>query len=37
MKDLENAVCCYYIQAFWEHFGRTAVLPMRLEKEEGEL
>jgi hypothetical protein len=41
MKDLENAVCCYYTQAFWEHFGRAAVLPMRLdhdlEKEEGEL
>ncbi|KAJ6592402.1 hypothetical protein B0H19DRAFT_1055127 [Mycena capillaripes] len=39
--DLENAVCCYYTQAFWEHFGRAAVLPMRLdhdlEKEEGEL
>jgi hypothetical protein len=41
MQDLENAVCCYYTQAFWEHFGRAAVLPMRLdhdlEKEEGEL
>ncbi|KAJ7800587.1 hypothetical protein B0H14DRAFT_3490537 [Mycena olivaceomarginata] len=40
-KDLENAVCCYYTQAFWEHFGRAAVLPMRLdhdlEKEEEEL
>jgi hypothetical protein len=41
MEDLENAVCCYYTQAFWEHFGRAAVLPMHLdhdlEKEEGEL
>ncbi|KAJ7021734.1 hypothetical protein C8F04DRAFT_972323 [Mycena alexandri] len=42
MQELETAVCGYYTQAFWEHFGRAAVLPMRLdhdleEKEEGEL
>ncbi|KAJ7023086.1 hypothetical protein C8F04DRAFT_1271722 [Mycena alexandri] len=42
MQELETAVCRYYTQAFWEHFGRAAVLPMRLdhdleEKEEGEL
>jgi hypothetical protein len=41
MEDLETAVCCYYTQAFWEHFGRAAVVPLRLdhalEKEDGEL
>ncbi|KAJ6632073.1 hypothetical protein B0H10DRAFT_2250874 [Mycena sp. CBHHK59/15] len=41
MQALETAVCEYYTQAFWEHFGRTAVLPMRLdhdtEREEGEI
>ncbi|KAJ7257408.1 hypothetical protein C8J57DRAFT_1516867 [Mycena rebaudengoi] len=41
MQDLENAVCSYYTQAFWEYFGRAAVVPLRLEheleKEEGEL
>ncbi|KAJ7807401.1 hypothetical protein B0H13DRAFT_1929041 [Mycena leptocephala] len=41
MEALESAVCCYYTQAFWEHFGRAAVVPLRLdhelEKEDGEL
>ncbi|KAJ7266424.1 hypothetical protein B0H12DRAFT_1230204 [Mycena haematopus] len=46
MQALETAVCEYYTQAFWEHFGRAAVLPMRLghdtatkeaEREEGEI
>ncbi|KAJ7479035.1 hypothetical protein FB451DRAFT_1450768 [Mycena latifolia] len=41
MQALETAVACYYTQAFWEHFGSAAVIPMRLdhdiEKEEGEL
>jgi hypothetical protein len=41
MQSLEIAVCRYYTQAFWEHFGRAAVIPMRLDpdegKEEGEL
>jgi hypothetical protein len=43
MQDLEKAVCVYYTQAFWEHFGRAAVLPLCLdheldvEKEDGEL
>lgn len=41
MQALEIAVCCYYTQAFWEYFGRAAVIPMRLDhdigKEEGEL
>ncbi|KAJ7040851.1 hypothetical protein C8F04DRAFT_1391661 [Mycena alexandri] len=41
MQTLEIAVCRYYTQAFWEHFGRAAVIPMRLdhdlEKEEGEV
>ncbi|KAJ7016244.1 hypothetical protein C8F04DRAFT_1282093 [Mycena alexandri] len=31
MQELETAVCEYYTQAFWEHFGRAAVLPVRLE------
>ena len=31
MQDLERAVCRYYTQAFWEYFGRAAVVPMRLE------
>ncbi|KAJ7811708.1 hypothetical protein B0H13DRAFT_2383723 [Mycena leptocephala] len=34
-----NRLCCYYTQAFWEHFGRAAVVPLRLdhalEKEDG--
>ncbi|KAJ6607265.1 hypothetical protein B0H10DRAFT_1956363 [Mycena sp. CBHHK59/15] len=41
MERLETAVCQYYTQAFWEYFGRAAVLPMRLEheleKEDGEI
>jgi hypothetical protein len=41
MQTLEIAVCRYYTQAFWKHFGQAAVIPMRLEhdleKEEGEL
>ncbi|KAJ7020992.1 hypothetical protein C8F04DRAFT_1195901 [Mycena alexandri] len=49
MQELETEVCRYYTQAFWEHFSRAAVLPMRLdhdleeelgdnmEKEPGEL
>ncbi|KAJ6448139.1 hypothetical protein C8R47DRAFT_987935 [Mycena vitilis] len=41
MQELENAVSEYYTQAFWEYFGRAAVIPMRLnhdtQKEEGEL
>ena len=41
MEELETAVCCHYTQAFWEYFGRAAVVPMRLdhdlEKEEGEV
>ncbi|KAJ7028234.1 hypothetical protein C8F04DRAFT_1266136 [Mycena alexandri] len=31
MQELETAVCEYYTQAFWEHFGHAAVLPVRLE------
>ncbi|KAJ6546303.1 hypothetical protein B0H10DRAFT_2131673 [Mycena sp. CBHHK59/15] len=31
MQDLENAVCLYYTQAFWEYFGRAAVVPLRLD------
>ncbi|KAF7347018.1 CxC2 domain-containing protein [Mycena venus] len=27
MQELETAVCCYYTQAFWEYFGRAAVVP----------
>ncbi|KAJ7746140.1 hypothetical protein DFH07DRAFT_748528 [Mycena maculata] len=41
MEGLETVVCQYYMQAFWEHFGRAAVIPLRLdndvEKEEGEI
>jgi hypothetical protein len=41
MQALETAVCRYYTQAFWEHFGRAAIVPLRLdhdvEKEEGQL
>ncbi|KAJ7214221.1 hypothetical protein C8J57DRAFT_1732738 [Mycena rebaudengoi] len=41
LEALESAVCGYYTQAFWEYFGRAAVLPMRLEhdveKEDGEI
>jgi hypothetical protein len=41
MQGLETAVCGYYTQAFWEHFGRAAVIPLRLQhdlqKEEGEI
>ncbi|KAJ7075961.1 hypothetical protein B0H15DRAFT_791187 [Mycena belliarum] len=41
MQELEAAVARHYTQAFWEYFGRAAVVPMRLEhdvgKEEGEL
>ncbi|KAJ6616815.1 hypothetical protein B0H10DRAFT_2219152 [Mycena sp. CBHHK59/15] len=41
MECLETAVCQYYMQAFWEYFGRATVLPMRLEheleKEDGEI
>ncbi|KAJ7860690.1 hypothetical protein B0H14DRAFT_3134785 [Mycena olivaceomarginata] len=41
MQELETAVCRYYTQAFWEYFGRAAVVPLRLdhdvEQEEGQL
>ncbi|KAJ7718417.1 hypothetical protein DFH07DRAFT_761560 [Mycena maculata] len=41
MQALETAVCSYYTQAFWEYFGRAAVVPLRLdhdlEEEEGQL
>ncbi|KAJ7827410.1 hypothetical protein B0H13DRAFT_2373840 [Mycena leptocephala] len=41
MKELEMAVCRYYTQAFFEHFGRAAVVPLRLdhdvEREDGQL
>ncbi|KAJ6614105.1 hypothetical protein B0H10DRAFT_1950900 [Mycena sp. CBHHK59/15] len=41
MESLETAVCQYYTQAFWEHFGRAAVVSLRLdhslEKEEGKI
>ncbi|KAJ7683791.1 hypothetical protein B0H17DRAFT_1204925 [Mycena rosella] len=30
MEALEQAVCRYYTQAFWEYFGRAAVVPLRL-------
>ncbi|KAJ7140661.1 hypothetical protein C8R44DRAFT_866365 [Mycena epipterygia] len=33
MQDLENAVCRYYTQSFWEYFGRAAVVPLRLDHE----
>ncbi|KAJ7121071.1 hypothetical protein C8R44DRAFT_787309 [Mycena epipterygia] len=39
MQGLETAVCQYYTQAFWEHFGRAAVIPLRLDhnvEKEGE-
>ncbi|KAJ7744800.1 hypothetical protein DFH07DRAFT_963644 [Mycena maculata] len=31
MEGLEAAVCQYYTQAFWEYFGRAAVVPLRLD------
>ncbi|KAJ6632042.1 hypothetical protein B0H10DRAFT_2206452 [Mycena sp. CBHHK59/15] len=31
MERLEVAVCRYYTQAFWEYFGRAAIVPMRLD------
>ncbi|KAJ7100332.1 hypothetical protein C8R43DRAFT_907410 [Mycena crocata] len=31
MQALETGVCWYYAQAFWEYFGRAAVVPMRLD------
>ncbi|KAJ7653532.1 hypothetical protein B0H17DRAFT_1147054, partial [Mycena rosella] len=31
MQLLKTAVCRYYTQAFWEHFGRAAVVPLRLD------
>ncbi|KAJ7729386.1 hypothetical protein DFH07DRAFT_969524 [Mycena maculata] len=31
MEGLEAAVCQYYMQAFWEHFGRAAVVPLCLD------
>ncbi|KAJ7019173.1 hypothetical protein C8F04DRAFT_1039596 [Mycena alexandri] len=41
MEALETAVCCFYMQSFWEYFGRAAIVPLRLdhdlEREEGEL
>ncbi|KAJ7145657.1 hypothetical protein C8R44DRAFT_723582 [Mycena epipterygia] len=41
MQALETAVCSYYTQAFWEYFGRAAVVPMRLihvlETDDGQL
>ncbi|KAJ7101820.1 hypothetical protein C8R43DRAFT_963922 [Mycena crocata] len=36
MERLEHAVCCHYAQAFWEHFGRPPVVPMRLDHDLGE-
>lgn len=30
-EELEMAVSKYYTQAFWEYFGRAAIIPMRLE------
>ncbi|KAJ7078193.1 hypothetical protein C8R44DRAFT_896011 [Mycena epipterygia] len=35
MQHLETAVCEYYTQAFWEYFGRVAVVPMRLDHDLG--
>ncbi|KAJ6483803.1 hypothetical protein C8R47DRAFT_1321642 [Mycena vitilis] len=29
--QLEISICRYYTQAFWEYFGRAAVVPMRLD------
>ncbi|KAJ7479318.1 hypothetical protein B0H11DRAFT_2233752 [Mycena galericulata] len=41
MQELETAVCRYYTQAFFEYFGRPAVVPLRLdhdvENEDGQL
>ncbi|KAJ7624169.1 hypothetical protein B0H17DRAFT_1218939 [Mycena rosella] len=41
MQALETAVCRYYTQAFWESFGRAAVVPLHLdhdvEKDDGQL
>ncbi|KAJ6548317.1 hypothetical protein B0H10DRAFT_2243056 [Mycena sp. CBHHK59/15] len=31
MERLEVAVCRYYTEAFWEYFGRAAIVPMRLD------
>ncbi|KAJ7488467.1 hypothetical protein B0H11DRAFT_2012833 [Mycena galericulata] len=31
MQELETAVCRYYTQAFFEYFGRPAVVPLRLD------
>ncbi|KAJ6613703.1 hypothetical protein B0H10DRAFT_1951334 [Mycena sp. CBHHK59/15] len=31
MERLEVAVCRYYTQAFWEYFGRAAIVPMCLD------
>ncbi|KAJ7614292.1 hypothetical protein DFH06DRAFT_1344244 [Mycena polygramma] len=31
MEELQTAVCRYYTQAFWEYFGRAAVVPLRLD------
>ncbi|KAJ6630171.1 hypothetical protein B0H10DRAFT_2208292 [Mycena sp. CBHHK59/15] len=31
MQELENTVCRYYTQSFWEYFGRAAVVPLRLD------
>ncbi|KAJ7640607.1 hypothetical protein B0H17DRAFT_1148941 [Mycena rosella] len=40
IQALKSAVCRYYTRAFWEYFGRAAVVPLRLdhdlEKEHGE-
>ncbi|KAJ7055509.1 hypothetical protein C8F01DRAFT_1087819 [Mycena amicta] len=30
-ESLETAICDFYMQSFWEHFGRAAIIPMRLE------
>ncbi|KAJ7720673.1 hypothetical protein DFH07DRAFT_760738 [Mycena maculata] len=41
MQELETAVCRHYTQAFWEYFGRAAVVPLCLDhdvgKEDGQL
>ncbi|KAJ6619653.1 hypothetical protein B0H10DRAFT_1946699 [Mycena sp. CBHHK59/15] len=38
MQSLETAVCRYYTQAFWEYFGRAAVVPLCLDHNiEGEI
>ncbi|KAJ7169315.1 hypothetical protein C8R43DRAFT_1121194 [Mycena crocata] len=31
MEKLEDAVSAYYTQAFWEYFGRAAIVPLRLD------